>query len=247
MNCLSSLAISGICDGIKRQYVRIRSSIGVLMSAQDLIIFFFSLDRNVGMYWTHQFHCNITSLNCTTQPISLLSVFCCCPMSLRWIKFGNGAISFLFQFFLRIVCNLLEILRFVFSPFYFCVNVKFVSSIWVWEIVLGANVIMSTASVPSRVGNPFPQKKKTMKLFYHLLSDMKHQRVAVIALALGQAVNIHFLPCLFTLTATNDQQLFISIFPQNIIRIWCYRHWRIVHCFWCVLAWSMPNKYRACW
>lgn len=28
-----------------------------------------------------------------------------------------------------------------------------------------------------------------MKLFYHLLSDMKHQRVAVIALAVGQAVS----------------------------------------------------------
>lgn len=55
-----------------------------------------------------------------------------------------------------------------------------------------ANVVMSTASVPRRVGSPFPQKKKTMKLFYHLLSDMKHQRVAVIALALGQAVNIFF-------------------------------------------------------
>lgn len=49
---------------------------------------------------------------------------------------------------------------------------------------------MSTSSVPSRKASPFPRKKKTMKLFYHLLSDMKHQRVAVIALAVGQAVNI---------------------------------------------------------
>lgn len=45
---------------------------------------------------------------------------------------------------------------------------------------------MSTTSV---VSSPFPRKKKTMKLFYHLLSDMRHQRVAVIALAVGQAVN----------------------------------------------------------
>lgn len=44
---------------------------------------------------------------------------------------------------------------------------------------------MSTTSV---VSSPFPRKKKTMKLFYHLLSDMRHQRVAVIALAVGQAV-----------------------------------------------------------
>lgn len=51
---------------------------------------------------------------------------------------------------------------------------------------------MSTTSVvPSQVGNSFSQKKKTMKLFYHLLSDMRHQRVAVIALALGQTVNIY--------------------------------------------------------
>lgn len=45
---------------------------------------------------------------------------------------------------------------------------------------------MSTTSV---VSSSFPRKKKTMKLFYHLLSDMRHQRVAVIALAVGQAVN----------------------------------------------------------
>lgn len=47
---------------------------------------------------------------------------------------------------------------------------------------------MSTSSVPSRIASP--RKKKTMKLFYHLLSDMKHQRIAVVALAVGQAVNI---------------------------------------------------------
>lgn len=69
------------------------------------------------------------------------------------------------------------------------------SSFWIWKNCFSANVVMSTAVVPSRVGNPFPQKKKTMKLFHHLLSDMKHQRVAVIALALGQAVNIYDYYC----------------------------------------------------
>lgn len=48
---------------------------------------------------------------------------------------------------------------------------------------------MSTQSVVSGIVSPLPRKKKTMKLFYHLLSDMRHQRVAVIALAVGQAVN----------------------------------------------------------
>lgn len=67
----------------------------------------------------------------------------------------------------------------------------FVYSIERESVCFVLNVAMSTSSVPSQVGSPFPQKKKTMKLFYHLLSDMKHQRVAVIALALGQAVNIH--------------------------------------------------------
>lgn len=49
---------------------------------------------------------------------------------------------------------------------------------------------MSTSSVVSEIASPLPRKKKTMKLFYHLLSDMRHQRVAVIALAVGQAVRI---------------------------------------------------------
>lgn len=86
---------------------------------------------------------------------------------------------------------------------------------------------MSTANVPNRVGNPFPHKKKTMKLFYHLLSDMKHQRVAVIALALGQAVNI---PNFFVIVFTNcilclppERQyieIYLSIFrPKKIKRI----------------------------
>lgn len=47
---------------------------------------------------------------------------------------------------------------------------------------------MSMTSVPSQMASPYPRKKKTMKLFYHLLSDMKHQRVAVIAMAVGQVV-----------------------------------------------------------
>lgn len=81
-----------------------------------------------------------------------------------------------------------------------------------------ANVVMSTASVPSRVGSPFPQKKKTMKLFYHLLSDMKHQRVAVIALALGQAVNIDFIFI--------QMKLFLSFTlftPDKRLKIFFYR------------------------
>lgn len=33
-----------------------------------------------------------------------------------------------------------------------------------------------------------PRKKSSLGLFYHILSDMKHQRVAVITLAVGQTV-----------------------------------------------------------
>lgn len=90
---------------------------------------------------------------------------------------------------------------------------------------------MSTSSVPSRMASPFPRKKKTMKLFYHLLSDMKHQRVAVIALAVGQAVNY---------SHTFDSNRFWSnkllIFPNRLSRILRY--------FWCVWDWFMQNKYQ---
>lgn len=47
---------------------------------------------------------------------------------------------------------------------------------------------MSMTNVPSQIVSPYPRKKKTMKLFYHLLSDMSHQRVAVISMAVGQVV-----------------------------------------------------------
>lgn len=47
---------------------------------------------------------------------------------------------------------------------------------------------MSMTNVPSQIASPYPRKKKTMKLFYHLLSDMSHQRVAVISMAVGQMV-----------------------------------------------------------
>lgn len=46
------------------------------------------------------------------------------------------------------------------------------------------------SSVSSEIVQPFPRKKRTMQLFHDLLSDMRHQRVAVIALAFAQAVNI---------------------------------------------------------
>lgn len=121
------------------------------------------------------------------------------------------------------------------------------SSFWIWKNCFSANVVMSTAVVPSRVGNPFPQKKKTMKLFHHLLSDMKHQRVAVIALALGQAVNIYDSRDFWLLLRTKGEQFFISIFPTIYAFDIVCRHWRIVHCFWCVLGWFMPNKYHDCW
>lgn len=62
---------------------------------------------------------------------------------------------------------------------------------------------MSTTSVPSQIASPFPRKKKTMKLFYHLLSDMRHQRVAVISLAVGQVVNIFTFCDFHCFTATN--------------------------------------------
>lgn len=44
-------------------------------------------------------------------------------------------------------------------------------------------------AVTTRTAITMPRKKKSMNLFYHLLSDMRHQRVAVITLSVGQAVN----------------------------------------------------------
>lgn len=106
---------------------------------------------------------------------------------------------------------------------------------------------MSTASVPNRSGKPFPQKKKTMKLFYHLLSDMKHQRVAVIALALGQAVNIYQFCDFFYHYCDKRPKIFFIDFSHKNTHLTLFRHSRIVHYFWCVLGWSMPNKYHDYW
>lgn len=44
MECLSSSIFLVIYDGIKRHYAHVYSSIGVLKSAQDLIIFFFFIE-----------------------------------------------------------------------------------------------------------------------------------------------------------------------------------------------------------
>ncbi|XP_031626568.1 uncharacterized protein LOC116342905 [Contarinia nasturtii] len=71
---------------------------------------------------------------------------------------------------------------------------------------------MSTSSVISEIANPFPGKKRTMKLFHDLLSDMRHQRVAVIALAVGQAAFAHsalFLVCLGLIHAKQMSRLLL--------------------------------------
>lgn len=44
-------------------------------------------------------------------------------------------------------------------------------------------------AVSTRTVISMPRKKKSMNLFHHLLSDMRHQRIAVITLSVGQAVN----------------------------------------------------------
>lgn len=44
-------------------------------------------------------------------------------------------------------------------------------------------------AVTTRTAITMPRKKRSMSLFYHLLSDMRHQRIAVITLSVGQAVS----------------------------------------------------------
>lgn len=182
------------------------------MSAQDLIIFF----------WIAMLECigHLRNFAVTSNPwiaqhyqfYHCLLVYC--PMSSTWTKFiTNGTVNinkywiYLFQsFFVVVVLELFVIVKFItIVSFEFNQFLSERRRISVLSIrskkSSSANVVMSTAIVPRRVGSPFPQKKKTMKLFYHLLSDMKHQRVAVIALALGQAVNIHSLFLSFFLFA----------------------------------------------